>query len=416
MAVSDSRKMEPSPATGDAEPAKLSPAALIARRRDAEARKRAKTDAEPIISELVSAEQSVGWLEDALCRRMGQALAAQDRQPRSAEFEAYTPEQFLDVLVATIAPSDGDDPAEQSRRSRLLTAASRIADRREARRLVGGAAFAEAGEAVVEPTARALWSRDVYGLRFAILAPFAAPEGADRWYLWDIDVCCDTPFTVGGGYFATAEQAFADWRSAVGPDAAGHSRLEPVSDADLAGRLLPAPGDQYYGSPSPSQYAEALRSRRLGQELSASPHLGERVRSGTPAEIRAEIRAESEAVREAWISEFAAWHTENRPGHTVDYRELSLMWVNVKYPELTHACSPHRMAVIATSLDAVYGPDVAAMPRSLFPDIAAWLIERAPAPHPPAAADRIRSHAAGIALPEADLGGIDLDPMARIPE
>jgi hypothetical protein len=408
MAVSEPRNEETSLAIGDAEPGRLSPADAIAQRRDAEARKRAKADAAPIIAELVAADQPVSWLEDALCRRMGQALAAQDAQLSVKAFEAYTPEQLFDVLVADIAPSAVEDPTEQSSRSRLLTAASRIAPHPKAQPL---------DEAVVAPTGRALWSRDVYGLRFAIIAPFAVAENAvaaDRWYLWDIDVCCDTPFTVGGGYFATVEEAFADWRSAVGPEAAGHSQLEPVSDADLAARFFPAPGDVYYGSPSASQYAETLRSRRLGQELSASPHLGERVHTHSPAEIR----AESEVVRKAWVAEFAAWHAENRPGLTVDHDDLSLIWVNVKYPELSYACSPHQMAVVATSVDAVYDPTVAVERRSLFPDIAAWLSERATAtgPLPSAAADRIRSYAAGIALPEADLGGIDMDPMARIQE
>lgn len=411
MAIAEPHKKDPSLAPGGAEPGKPSPAEVIAQRRDAEARKRAKADAAPIIAELVAADQPVAWLEDALCREMGQALAAQDAQPSGEGFAAYTREQLFDVLVAHIPLSAPEDPTEQSSRSRLLTAASRIATLPIAQPLV---------EAAVVPTGRALWSRDVFGLRFAIIAPFAAfaaakdAGAAERWYLWDIDVCCGTPFTVGGGYFTTAEEAFADWQSAVGPDAAGQSRLEPVSDADLAARLFPAPGDVYYGSPSASQYAESLRSRRLAQELSASPHLGERVHTRTPAEIR----AASEAVWKAWVAEFAAWYAQNRPGPAADPSELAHIWVTTKYPEFTYACSPHQMAVVATSVDLLFAPQVAVVRRSLFPDIAAWLSERAGAtgPLPPAAAARIRSYAAGIALPETDFGGIDMDAMARIQE
>ncbi|MEY9889945.1 hypothetical protein ABIA31_003602 [Catenulispora sp. MAP5-51] len=372
---------------------------------------RAEADALAIIAELVSADQSVAWLEDALCSRMGQALVADE----------YSPDQLFEVLVENITQSGVEDLAEQFGRSRLLMAAARIAPHPGVETLVeaverlrrSAVGFPE-DSIVPEPTSGALWSRDVYSLRFAIVAPFFASVGAsDRWYLWDIDLCSGSPFTVGGGYFPTAEEAFAEWRAAVGPEAAGRSQLEPVTDADLAASFFPRASDNYYARESASQYAEYFRSRRLGQELSASSQLGVRVHTRTHAELQAECAA----VADAWAAEFAAWRAQKRDCHdadATDYRELSQVWISLKYPELSYNCSPHGMAMTAVSVRLLFDADYALALCRLFPDLAAWLSERALLPS--VSADRLQGCAARIACADTDVDDLYLDPMARIRE
>ncbi|MFL6111634.1 MAG: hypothetical protein ACJ786_09820, partial [Catenulispora sp.] len=255
----------------------------------------AGVDAAPIIADLAAADQTVplSWIEDELCRRLGRAMAAQDsasdkRRESGAEeiLDAYDPDQLLDAIVdptcvAAARAMSATEPTDRDGTWRLLVALARIVPHPDARIPIGAledlrAAVLTFPEGSVDtvPTAAAQWCRDVYGTRFAITAPFTAADGTDRWYLWDIDVCGGEPYTVGAGYFPDAEQAFAAWRSAVGPDATSGARLEPVSDAGLAERILPGPSSMFRpGGESEPQYAEFHRCRRLAQELYHSEHL-----------------------------------------------------------------------------------------------------------------------------------------------
>lgn len=412
---------------------------------DHEAMEHAKADAEPIIGELVAAGGAVAWLEDELCRRLGRLLSAQDAlratsgtSDRALVFDqdAYSPELLLDVFSENIALeafraiAGIDDPDEQQRRWRLLVAVARIVPHPDSRIPIG--AVEDLREAVVQfpdasmvttPTGPAMWCRDVYGTRFGITAPFSAPEGPDRWYLWDIDTCNGEAHTVGAGYFPTSTQAFTAWQEAVGPNAAAQARLSPVSDAGLADRILPVAGERRLGGESESQYAEFHRSRRLAQELRAAE-----LRSDLPS--TEPTRPGHEAADDSWIAEFADWRAKHRPGQkavpagfpqdgepfTDDeaYRELAFIWLSDELPHLAHACSPHRITLAARSIGDLYDPDTADVLRHLLPDLATWLTERTALP--PEAADRVLACAEHVTRSGADLAEYAPDLPARIRE
>lgn len=410
---------------------------------DHEAMEQARADAEPIIADLVAADQSVSSTEDELCRRLGRALAAQDarndahrKSGRVSDFETYSPEQFLDALAQAVAEEAFkvvplvDKPAEQRAMWRLLLAVARIVPHPDSRIPVGavedlreGFSWFPEASIVTTPADAALWSRDVYGTRFAITAPFTAAEGPDRWYLWDIDVCSGEALTVGAGYFTTAEQAFGVWRSAVGPDATSRSQLEPVSDTDLVDRLLPVYSVRRLGGESEPQYAEFHRSCRLAQDLRESHPLGDAGRAET-------AWPDPEAVQQAWMTEFATWRAEHRPGMSVipdDFpadgepldeaevlRELAFIWSSDEFPDLAHACSPHRIAMTVTSIRDIYDGDFADVLIRLTPDLTAWLTERTALPR--TAAEHLQAYADRVARPDADLSDLCVDPMAQIRE
>ena len=412
---------------------------------DQEAMDRAKADAEPVIAELAAADMPVAWLEDELCLRLGRALATQgaqeakrgaDRNLGYFDQDMYGPYQLIDAFSEIIASeamravSGVDDPDGRQRRWRLLLAVARIVPYPDARIPIGAVEnlresvmqFPEAS--MVTAAGPALWCRDVYGTRFGITAPFSAPEGPDRWYLWDIDTCNGAPHTVGAGYFPTSAQAFAAWQEVVGTGAAAQSRLEPLSDADLADRILPVAGERHLGGESESQYAEFHRCRRLAQELRAAEHQGD----GTISTDLAQ--PEPDSVADSWITEFTSWRAKHRPGHkavpddfphdgeplTDDevYRELAFIWLSDELPHLAYACSPHRIALVARSIDDLYDTDTAAVLRRLLPDLVTWLTERTALP--PEARDRARACAERAVRPEAELGEHGTDLPARIRE
>ncbi|NUP50334.1 MAG: hypothetical protein HOW97_23950, partial [Catenulispora sp.] len=399
---------------------------------DQEAMDNAKADAEPVIAELVAADMPVSWLEDELCRRLGRALTAQNArhaaQLASGEVlvldqDTYSPGQLMDAfaeeiaLEAVRAIAGVDDPEEQQSRWRLLLAVARIVPYPDARIPIG--AVEDVRNSVVQfpdasmvttPTGPALWCRDVFGTRFGITAPFTAPEGPDRWYLWDIDACSGEAYTVGAGYFPTSAQAFSAWQEAVGPDAAARSHLEPISDADLADRILPLAGELDLGGESESQYAEFHRCRRLAHELRVSELRGDTTGTGPAPQG-------PETVNDPWIAEFANWRAKHRPGQKVVpddfpsdgepltddqvYDELAFIWISDEIPGLAHTCSPHRIALTSRSIGDLYDTETADVLRRLLPDLATWLAERAALP--PHAADRVRACAERAARSDAEL-------------
>ncbi|MEY9893548.1 hypothetical protein ABIA31_007228 [Catenulispora sp. MAP5-51] len=412
---------------------------------DQEAMERAKVDAEPVIAELVAAGMPVAWLEDELCRRLGRALTAQDAlqatrwasgQTLAFDQGTYSPDLLLGAfseniaLEAVRAVSGVDDPDEQQSRWRLLVAVARIVPYPDAGIPIGAVedvrgsvvGFPDASM-VTTPNGPAMWCQDVYGTRFGITAPFSAPEGPDRWYLWDIDTCSGEPHTVGAGYFPTSAHAFTAWQEVVGPDAAAQARLCPVSDADLADRILPLAGELPLGGESESQYAEFHRCRRLAQELRTA----ELRRDITGAEPKQPGR---EVADDSWTAEFANWRAKYRPGQkavpgdfpqdgepfTDDeaYRELSFIWLSDELPQLAHACSPHRIALVSRSIGDLYDTDTADVLRRLLPDLAAWLADRAALSAD--AADRVRACSERAARSGADLTEHAADLPARIRE
>lgn len=396
----------------------------------------AARDAEPLVASLVAADGSASWAEEELCRGLGRVLSAQDaaRDARrksgpSQILDDYSPDQLLDAVTeATVhaafqTVTAPDEPGSRDGTWRLILALARITPHPAAQiafkavtDLREQAASVPEGSIDSAPTGTALWCRDVYGTRFAVTAPFAAMDGPDRWYLWDIDACGNDALTVGAGYFPDADQALAAWQAAVGPVATSGCRLEPVWDPHLAARLLPGPAGFFHpGGESEAQYAEFHRCRRLAQELRSSDFL-----DGNTATVGTATRARP-VDKDAWISDFAAWRAEFRPGHNVVpddfpaeeeggeppteddiYQELASSWFSTEFPELAHACSPHRIALLAANIRDFYTADFALVVLRLVPDLAAWLIERSELPAE--ASGRTRAYADGTAIPDVDLG------------
>jgi hypothetical protein len=113
-------------------------------------------------------------------------------------------------------------------------------------------------------TGPALWAHDVYGSRWAVVAPFTSADGRGRWYLWDVDTCGYEVVTVHSGLHLSAESAVAAWRESVGHAAAGAAALTAVDDAETLGDLLSGEVERIrIGGEDEEQYTEFLRSRRL---------------------------------------------------------------------------------------------------------------------------------------------------------
>ncbi|MCX4784580.1 hypothetical protein [Streptomyces sp. NBC_01264] len=398
----------------------------------------AARDADPLVASLVAADDSASasWTEEELCRGLGRVLSAQDasRDARresgvSGILDDYSPDQLLDAVTdaavqAAFQTVTAAEPESSDGTWRVLLALARITPHPAAQVAIkavadlrGRVASVANGSIDSAPTGTALWCRDVYGTRFAVIAPFAAVGGPDRWYLWDIDACGNDALTVGAGYFPDAEQALAAWRAAAGPVATSGCRLEPVSDPYLAARLLPGPADFFHpGGESEPQYAEFHRCRRLAQELRRSDFLDGSTAATTGAAVLAQP-----VDKDAWISEFAAWRAKFRPGHNVVpddfpveeedeappteddvYQELAGSWLSTEFPEFAHACSPHRIALLAANVRDFYTSDFALLVLRLVPDLAAWLTERSELPAE--ASGRTLAYAESTAIPDADLG------------
>lgn len=395
--------------------ASVGPFGVLAERRRALDRERmaaASRDAQPVIADLVSVGRSVSLVEDELCRRLGHVLAEQDaaddarRAAGAREFlESYSPDQLADALVDAVvlavsqAGAVADEPVEREGLGVLLCALARIvpypaaeiplkavADLRDRDRVT----LPSAASVETSPTGSAWWCRNVYGTRFAITAPFAGADGPDRWYLWDVDTCGGQAYTVGSGYFTDAELALAAWRDAVGLETSAEAVLEPVADSRLAVQLLPDLPDFFHpGGESEAQYAEFHRSRRLAQELRRSDWL-----DATTGKTASSVPAEP-VDKKAWIAEFAAWRTKQRPGvgavpadfpisegqkpltEAELYRELADTWCSSELSELDYGCSPHRIALKAAAIRDFYTDNFATALLGLIPDVAAWLTERA---------------------------------------
>ncbi|MBM2621067.1 hypothetical protein JIG36_36760 [Actinoplanes sp. LDG1-06] len=311
-------------------------------------------------------------LEDELCARLGPLLHEWGQR----EYPQYVgPDDFAVALVRAARAgveqvlADGADPAAAWR---ALDAALdilpgvQLAEVDELlpqlRELPGGA------EPPAQPEATALagevqWARDVYGSRFAVTAPFAAPGNPPRSYLWDIDACTLSPITVRSGYFDSPEEALAAWRADVGELAAGDARWSEVDDASLLEEILPrADSLPVLGGETADQLAEYYRCRLLAEELlDASPASGRRPESIEP-------------------SVFAQWYRESASGPVPEDLDeladaLAESW-GCAVPALDHCCSPHRVACFALIAELEFGAEYGRRVLALLPSWVTWLAGR----------------------------------------
>ncbi len=380
---------------------------------------------------LASGTPSAG-LEDQLCARLGDQLWDWSNAPRvedhidvdvAAEVLAAQAISALDSALGRVAA----DPDGWRGPWQVLTAVADIvgSDLREAiaepvealRDRPGGQALPALPPGPVL-AGEVLWTRDAYGSRFGITAPFSAHEGPNRWYLWDVDACGGAePLTVYSGYYPGSEQALDAWRIGVGPVAARGGVFVPVEDPFLLVDLLPAQhGFMRIGGESADQFAEYHRSRRLAELVLED------------ADIPAGGRPAADLDAEVAAAQFLAWRRDrglDQPplaegGHlteaSMDERaeELARSWQFGARRALYHTCSPHRVALLVPHLRNFYQDDFAAELVALLPEWAAWLAARNGTPLE--LAERCRPYALGESYPGLtyDRGGPD--PQARVIE
>jgi hypothetical protein len=347
----------------------------------------AGTEARAMIDALVAA--APGWsdddLEDHLCIRYGAAMARHDV---GAVEDVVNPDDLVRALLAAIdqrlhqAAEAGADVAVLRR---LLTVVAGVlppplsvsAHTLVAKHLgTQSARQAGRGRAVTGPV---LWAHDVYGTRWAVVAPFSSVAGPVRWYLWDVDTCGYEVVTVHSGFHPTVESAVAAWRASVGPAAAGAAALTAVDDAETLGALLPVSGDVEglrIGGEDQEQYAEFLRSRRLGR--TARDAVGKT--PGQPSvRLTADEARERFAQRLRQLGHYdgpADNGSDEGPAGADDLAaELADSWSPRDHPTLYPLCSPHKVAVAVLHLRDFYKDDFAAELVAVLPEWIRFLAE-----------------------------------------
>lgn len=334
-------------------------------------------------------------LEDDLCTRLGQRLLAFDELPLD---DHVNPNQLAESVIEVAAEAVAQALTDEAPRDgpwRVFAAAARIvpyplseaaaAATNQLRAQPGGRALPKPDQPKV--TGEVRWARDAYGSRFAVTAPIPTTQEPDRCYLWDIDACGHQVVTVHSAYYPSAEQAFEEWRAAVGQVAAGGSTLTPVDDSRLLADLLPAEeGILRVGGENAEQYAEYHRGKRLAEAARKATR-------PTPAGTRTPLDAATAAT------EFADWLRENRADQPQPtdldelLTELADSWQIGDVAALHETCSPHRVALTVLHLSDYYDDEFAPQLVALLPDWISWLATRTGIT--PELADRCRPYALG---------------------
>jgi hypothetical protein len=379
--------------------------------------------AEPMIAELVglAAARTDAELEDELCTRIGRALTDLDDAPIDDHVGPTTfAEAIVDAAAKAVATAMDGEPGDSTQEWRLLTAVAGIVNYPHSERVAKATADLRsrpggdvlpgtpAGPATIGPV---LWTRDAYGSRFGVAAPFSTTDGLDRWYLWDVDACGHEAFTVHSRYHPTPEEALADWQAGVGTPAADGTVFAPVDDPRLLEFVLPRElGMLAPGGENVEQFAEYHRSRRLAEAVLGAMEETQPRPPSTPAELDPTTAADL----------FRTWLTEHRPDRAEpdDFddlvTELADSWQIGELNYLYHTCSPHRVALVVEHVRDFYQDDFAAGLIALLPDWTAWLADHNATPA--YLADRCRPYARGE--PHQAIRGDDRRPayLARIAE
>jgi len=231
---------------------------------------------------------------------------------------------------------------------------------------------ADGGRATGNP----LVTRDAYGSRFLLAAPFGYDgEAPDHWYAWDIDSCWLLT-VVGAGVFGSAEDALAEWQGAVGPTAAGTalSPSAPETTARLLATCLQTGplSDTLEGSEPRELIREYYRLRRRAHVLTG------RAGATTASAAAASSSDDPDPAREAFLSWYAARH-DDVPHDAADAVDTILdEWGPVTHPEerSRYACSPHRIEMAARLIRDGFEPDYAHAALRLLPEWTQWCIEQ----------------------------------------
>ncbi|MEV0158062.1 hypothetical protein AB0H57_30790 [Micromonospora sp. NPDC050686] len=330
----------------------------------------------------VAPELSDDGLEDVFCLRYGAAMAQFDDGRLE---DLVNPEDLAGTLLSAIDErlhEAVDSATDVDVLQRLLTVVAGVVPlplSELARDLVaehvdaGAAGQAARGRTI---TGEVLWTYDAYGSRWAVVAPFASVGGRDRWYLWDVDTCGYEVVTVYSGFHPSAESALAAWSGTVGHTAA-EATLTAVDDAETLGALLNGEVEGIRpGGESQEQYAEFLRSRRLGR---AAREAARRVRERASGELTVQEATEGFAQRLRQIGYHdrpAGDGSGEGPAGADDLAaELADSWFQRDHPRLYPLCSPHKVAGAVLHLRDYYQDDFAAELVAVLPEWIRFLAE-----------------------------------------
>jgi hypothetical protein len=334
----------------------------------------------PMVDALIAAApgRSDDDLEDDFCVSYGTAMIQFDG---GAVEDMVNPEDLVRALLAVIderlheaAEADADVAVTQ----RLLTVVAGVLPSpliESARDMVTGHLDARAANRVTRGRSVAgpvLWARDVYGGRWAVVAPFTGLDGPDRWYLWDVDACGYEVVTVHSGFHPSAEAAVAAWQAVVGHAAAGAS-LTVVDDAETLHALLRGEVEgSRLGGENPEQYAEFLRGRRLGR---IAREASRRARGRTSVRLTADDARDRFAQRLRQLGYHDETVGEGPAAADELAAEMAESWSPADQPTLYPLCSPHKVAAAVLHLRDYYKDDFAAVIVAVLPEWVRFLAE-----------------------------------------
>lgn len=368
------------------------------------------------------ADQPEIVVTDALCERLGDLLADDERSPVDVRVgpqhlaEATLVAAEASVVAALTASTERADAwrGPWSVCTALMSVLPHpfpdAVDEMITRlRALPDGPMLPTGPGGPEVTGPVLWTSDRYGSRFAVTAPITTAEEAGRWYLWDIDACGHGAFTVHSGYYPSSAAALTGWQTGVGRPSSAGTVLAPVDDTGLLAELLPAEaGFMRPGGESLEQFAEYHRSKRLAEAVKrAVPRPNPGSDDG--------LTAATAAV------EFVSWrraHVPGQPGPAVDLdelvEELADSW-NLNGIDAVYAtCSPHRVALCVLHLRNYYLDDFADELVALLPDWVRWLATRNSTA--PELIDRCLPYADGRSHPHLGDEDTEVSYLARIIE
>ncbi len=344
----------------------------------------AADSAGPMVDALITAAPgcSDDELEDGFCARFGAAMT----QYEGGELEdMVSPDDFVRAVLSALderlrEPEDsGSDVAAAQRLLAVVAGVlpeplSASAWDLVAEHLDDAAAQrATRGRAVTGP---AQWARNSYGTRWAVVAPFTCAEGSRRWYLWDVDTCGYEIVTVHSGFYPSAETALAEWQQAVGPSAA-EAALAPADDTETLDALVPGEVESIrFGGEDQAQFAEFLRSRRLGRTVRQAAG---RARGRTLPRLSVETAAERFARQLRRIGHQdrpAGDESDQGPAGAGDLAaEMAESWSPRGHPSLYPYCSPHKVDAAVSHLRDFYQDDFATQLIAVLPEWIRFLAE-----------------------------------------
>jgi hypothetical protein len=344
----------------------------------------AMESAGPMVDGLITA--APGWsddeLEDDFCVRFGAAMVQYED---GALEDSVNPSDFIRAVLSVLderlhgaEESDGDVTAVR----RLLAVVAGVLPAplsESAQDLVAEhldddvAQRITRGRAVTGP---AQWARNSYGTRWAVVAPFASANGADRWYLWDVDACGYEVVTVHSGFLPSAEAALTAWQQSVGPSAA-EAALTPADDTETLDALLTGEMEgARLGGEDQAQHAEFLRSRRLGRTVRQARG---RARGRTLVRLSADTAVErfTRRLRQLGHHDRPAGDEPGQgPAGAGDLAaEMAESWSPRQHASLYPACSPHKVAAAVSHLRDFYQDDFAAELVAVLPEWIRFLAE-----------------------------------------